>query len=180
MIEPTGPAWLPIAVFFISRGHRRVSGELGGVGGSAPVTCRGTPRPTASMLTPWRGSRCFIPRVCSRSSCRAPKRRALDRRVRAADRLTREIAEHKTRIKALVRQLMPMSPLTGQDHPRRPRGAGTLGRPEPAGQSGRQAARRGDRQGVEQPQRRRTRRGVARRGQRRDRALRRSPGGRVR
>ena len=39
---------------------------------------------------------------------------ALDRRVRAADRLTREIAERKTRIKALVRQLMPMSPLTGK------------------------------------------------------------------
>ena len=34
--------------------------------------------------------------------------------MRAADRLTREIAERKTRIKALVRQLMPMSPLTGK------------------------------------------------------------------
>ena len=32
----------------------------------------------------------------------------------ATDRLTRTIAEHKTRIKALVRQLMPMSPLTGK------------------------------------------------------------------
>ena len=43
-----------------------------------------------------------------------PEAAALDRRVRAADRLTRDIAERKTRIKALVRQLMPMSPLTGK------------------------------------------------------------------
>ena len=37
----------------------------------------------------------------------------LDRRVRACDRLTRQAARHKTRIKDLVRQLMPMTPLTG-------------------------------------------------------------------
>ena len=36
------------------------------------------------------------------------------RRVRAADRLTRDIADRKTRIKALVHQLMPMSPLAGK------------------------------------------------------------------
>jgi len=41
------------------------------------------------------------------------ERAALDRRVRATDRLTQAGAEHKTRIKDLVRQLMPMSPLTG-------------------------------------------------------------------
>jgi transposase len=39
---------------------------------------------------------------------------ALDRRVRVAERLTRDIAQRKTRIKALVRQLMPMSPLGGK------------------------------------------------------------------
>ncbi len=38
---------------------------------------------------------------------------ALDRRVRACDRLTRAASEHKVRIKDLVRQLMPMTPLTG-------------------------------------------------------------------
>src|SRR5439155_16780602 len=38
---------------------------------------------------------------------------ALDRRVRATDRLTRAGAEHKRRIKDLVRQLLPMTPLTG-------------------------------------------------------------------
>src|ERR1022692_4829658 len=38
---------------------------------------------------------------------------ALDRRVRACARLTRAASEHKVRIKDLVRQLLPMTPLTG-------------------------------------------------------------------
>jgi transposase len=38
---------------------------------------------------------------------------ALDRRVRACARLTQAASEHKTRIKDLVRQLMPLTPLTG-------------------------------------------------------------------
>jgi hypothetical protein len=39
---------------------------------------------------------------------------ALDRRVGARDRLTRAGAQHKVRIKDLVRQLMPATPLTGE------------------------------------------------------------------
>jgi len=42
-----------------------------------------------------------------------PDAAALDRRVRACERLTRAASEHKVRIKDLVRQLMPMTPLTG-------------------------------------------------------------------
>ncbi len=38
----------------------------------------------------------------------------MDRRVRACDRLTREAAKRKVRIKHLVRQLLPMTPLTGE------------------------------------------------------------------
>jgi hypothetical protein len=38
---------------------------------------------------------------------------ALDRRVRACDRLTMAAAEHKMRIKDLVRQVMPCTPPTG-------------------------------------------------------------------
>ena len=37
---------------------------------------------------------------------------ALDRRVRATDRLTRQAADHKRRIKNLTRQLLPLSPLS--------------------------------------------------------------------
>jgi hypothetical protein len=36
------------------------------------------------------------------------------RRFRATDRLTRQAAEHKTRIRDLVRQLLPISPLRGE------------------------------------------------------------------
>jgi hypothetical protein len=42
-----------------------------------------------------------------------PDAAALDRRARAGDRLTRVASEHKVRIKDLVRQLMPMTPLIG-------------------------------------------------------------------
>jgi len=38
---------------------------------------------------------------------------ALDRRVRACGRLTEAASKHKVRIKDLVRQLMPMTPLAG-------------------------------------------------------------------
>ncbi len=41
------------------------------------------------------------------------ERAAPGRRVRATDRLTSQAAEHKRRIKDLVRQLLPLSPLTG-------------------------------------------------------------------
>jgi hypothetical protein len=37
----------------------------------------------------------------------------LDRRVRACDRLTVRASEHRVRLKDLVRQLMPLTPLTG-------------------------------------------------------------------
>jgi transposase len=42
------------------------------------------------------------------------ERAALDRRVRACDRLTQQGACHKRRLKDLVRQLLPTSPLTGE------------------------------------------------------------------
>jgi hypothetical protein len=42
------------------------------------------------------------------------ERAALDRRVRATDRLTQAAAAHKRRSKDLVRQLLPMSPLVGE------------------------------------------------------------------
>jgi hypothetical protein len=41
-------------------------------------------------------------------------RAALDRRVRACDRLTQQAATHKRRIKDLVHQLLPASPLVGE------------------------------------------------------------------
>jgi transposase len=113
VIEPTGPAWLPIAVFFISRGHRvyRVSSaESADLRRylSRHAKTNGIDADTLARI-PLVNPLGVQPLVLAGADAAA-----LDRRVRATDRLTRTIAEHKTRIKALVRQLMPMSPLTGK------------------------------------------------------------------
>ena len=113
VVEPTGPAWLPVAVFFTARGHvvYRVSSAKAAdlrpffsrhakSNGIDAETLARLPLVDPGGLRPLQ-----LPA--------RPEQAALDRRVRATDRLTRAGAEHKTRIKDLVRQLMPASPLTG-------------------------------------------------------------------
>lgn len=110
VVEPTGPAWLPIAVFFAERGHtvRRVSSAKASdlrkflsrhtkTNGIDAETLARLPLVDPTGLQPLR-----LP---------GAERAALDRRVRATDRLTSLGAEHKVRIKDLVRHLLPMSPL---------------------------------------------------------------------
>jgi transposase len=112
VIEPTGPAWLPIAVFFTSRGHtvyrvssakaadlRRFFSRHAKSNGIDAETLARLPLADPSGLRP-------LPLAEHDAA-------ALDRRVRATDRLTRLAAEHKRRIKDLVRQLLPMTPLQG-------------------------------------------------------------------
>jgi transposase len=112
VIEPTGPAWLPIAVFFTSRGHtvyrvssakahdlRRFLSRHAKSNGIDADTLARLPLVDPAGLHPLE-----LP---------GAERAALDRRVRATDRLTQLAAEHKRRIKDLVRQLLPMSPLAG-------------------------------------------------------------------
>jgi transposase len=112
VFEPTGPAWMPVAVFFARRGH---------------AVYRVSPAKAADL-------RRFLRRhaksngIDAETLARMPladpgglqqlelpgaPAAALDRRVRACARLTQAAAEHKARIKDLVRQLMPMTPLTG-------------------------------------------------------------------
>ena len=154
-MEPTGPAWLPIAVFFTSRGHLvfRVSSAKASdlrkffsrhtkTNGIDADTLARLPLVDPSGLQPLQ-----LPGV---------EQAALDRRVRACDRLTRQGAEHKVRIKDLVRQLLPMTPLTGD------LGAADLAvlerwaDPNALLKGGPQAAHDLDRQGVAQPPGRRT------------------------
>jgi transposase len=114
VIEPTGPAWLPVAVFFTNRGHRvfRVSSAKAAdlrrflsrhakSNGIDADTLARLPLVDPAGLHPLE-----LPDH--------PAAAALDRRVRATDRLTMLAAKHKTRIKDLTRQLMPCSPLTGE------------------------------------------------------------------
>jgi transposase len=112
VLEPTGPSWLPIAVFFASRGHtvyrvssakahdlRRVLSRQAKSNGIDADTLARLP-----LVDPDGLHALWLP---------SAERAALDRRVRACDRLTRQAADHKRRIKDLVRQLLPTSPLTG-------------------------------------------------------------------
>ena len=112
VVEPTGPAWLPVAVFFANRGHivhrvssakaadlRRFLARHTKTNGIDADTLARLPLFDPAGLRPLR-----LP---------GAERAALDRRVRACDRLTRAAAEHKVRIKDLVRQLLPMTPLIG-------------------------------------------------------------------
>src|SRR6266487_5182718 len=112
VIEPTGPAWLPIAVFFTARGHtvyrvssakahdlRRVLSRQAKSNGIDADTLARLPLVDPAGVHPLQ-----LP---------GAERAALDRRVRACDRLTQQAAQHKRRIKDLVRQLLPTSPLVG-------------------------------------------------------------------
>ena len=113
VIEPTGPAWLPIAVFFTTRGHRvyRVSSaESADLRRylSKHAKTNGIDADTLARIP------LFHPAGVKPLVLPDGDAARLDRRVRAADRLTRDIADRKTRIKALVRQLMPMSPMAGK------------------------------------------------------------------
>ena len=112
VMEPTGPAWLPIAVYFSARGHlvHRVSSAKAADLRrflSRHTKTNGIDADTLPRL-PIFDPDGLQPLVLPRA-----EQAALDRRVRATDRLTQAGAEHKRRIKDLVRQLMPMTPLTG-------------------------------------------------------------------
>jgi transposase len=112
VIEPTGPAWLPIAVFFSARGHQvfRVSSQKAADLRrflSRHAKSNGIDADTLARLP------LFDPAGLRPLQLPGAERAALDRRVRATDRLTRAAADHKRRIKDLARQLLPMTPLTG-------------------------------------------------------------------
>ena len=111
-MEPTGPAWLPIAVFFTQRGHTvfRVSSAKAAALRrflSRHAKSNGIDADTLARLP------LVDPAGLHPLQLPGAQRAALDRRVRAGDRLTQAAAAHKRRIKDLVRRLLPTSPLVG-------------------------------------------------------------------
>jgi transposase len=113
VIEPAGPAWLPIAVFFTRRGHQvfRVSSQkAAGLRRFLPrhAKSNGIDAGTLARLP------LLHPAGLRPLELPGTALAALDRRVRATGRLTRAGAGHKRRIKDLARQLLPMTPLTGE------------------------------------------------------------------
>ncbi len=68
IIEPTGPAWMPIAVFH-QPGPPGIQGELGKVVGPAQSSSLDTPRPTGSTPTPSPGWAWWTRPGCRRFAC---------------------------------------------------------------------------------------------------------------
>jgi transposase len=110
VIEPTGPAWLPIAVFFCGRGHLvyRVSSAK-----AADLRRFLSRHAKSNSIDAETRARLPLVDPGGLRPLRLPDgdQARLDRRVRVTDRLTRLVALHKRRLKDLVRQLLPMSPL---------------------------------------------------------------------
>jgi transposase len=109
VLEPTGPAWLPVAVFFTQRGHTvyRVSSVK-----AADLRRFLSRHAKSNAIDADTLARLPLVDPAGLHPLELPgaERAALDRRVRACDRLTQQAAEHKRRIKDLVRQLLPTSP----------------------------------------------------------------------
>ena len=107
VIEPTGAAWLPVAVWFTARGHTvyRVSSQkaadlrrfLSRHAKSNQIDAHTLAR--LPLVDPGGLHPVALPAI--------EQRARLDRHVRATARLSREIGERKTRIIELARQAMP-------------------------------------------------------------------------
>jgi hypothetical protein len=107
VIEPTGAAWLPVAVWFTRRGHTvfRVSTQkahdlrrfLSRHAKSNSIDAHTLAR--LPLIDPGGLHPVHLPDTTAKA--------ALDRRVRAAARLTDEIGQHKRRLIELARQAMP-------------------------------------------------------------------------
>ena len=128
VIEPTGPAWLPIAVFFTGRGHRvyRVVQREGG--GSAPLSVaaredqrhrRGHPRPDPAVPSRRVHPLELARRPRPRRGSAGPGLRSVDPQARAAQDADQGAGPSAD----------ADDPADRQADERRSRGAGTLGRP---------------------------------------------------
>lgn len=108
VMEPTGPAWLPVAVFFGAAGDRvyRVSSQRASDLRRYFRRHHKTNRIDATTLARMAivEGDALRPVELARGDAAA-----LDREVRVTERLTEEIATRKVRIRDLARQLMPTS-----------------------------------------------------------------------
>ena len=110
--RPPVPAWRPIAVYFVRRGHLVYRVSSAKAHDLRRFLSRHAKSTSIDALTlamlPIVGPQGLLPLELG-----SHEHAALDRRVRVCDRLTRLCSVHKTRLKDLVRQLLPLSPLAG-------------------------------------------------------------------
>ena len=107
-------------------------------------SCPGTRRATVSTPTPWPGCRWSTRTGCTRCELPDAERAALDRRVRATDRLTRAGARAQGADQGPGPAADAADPADRRSGRGRPGGAGAVGRPAGAAPAG-SPAHRGDR-----------------------------------
>lgn len=107
VIDPTGAAWLPVAVFFATRGHRVFRPDVSQTAHLRRGLARRkkTNRIDAEVL-----AKLAVWNRDALHELELPVGEAADlnRVVRATERLTEEIAAHKQRIRDLARTAMPL------------------------------------------------------------------------
>jgi len=106
VIEPTGPAWLPVAVFFGRRGHTVLRVTSAKAADLRRFLARHAKSNRIDAETLARLP-LVAPTGLTAVEFGSPARASLDRRVRAVARLTAEIGRRKTRVRALAHQLVP-------------------------------------------------------------------------
>jgi transposase len=106
VIEPTGPAWLPVAVFFGRRGHTVLRVTSAKAADLRRFLARHAKSNSIDAETLARLP-LVAPSGLTAVEFGSPARASLDRRVRAVARLTAEIGRRKTRIRTLAQQLVP-------------------------------------------------------------------------
>ena len=104
--EPTGPAWLPVAVFFGRRGHTVLRVTSAKAADLRRFLARHAKSNSIDAETLARLP-LVAPTGLTAVEFGSPARASLDRRVRAVARLTAEIGRRKTRIRTLAQQLVP-------------------------------------------------------------------------
>ena len=107
VVEPTGVSWLPVASFFVRRGHVvfRVSSQKAADLRrflSRHAKSNGIDAETLARI-PSVDRASLIPLVLA-----SAEMASLNRRARATDALTEQIAGHKTRLRELARHVMPL------------------------------------------------------------------------
>ncbi len=115
VIEPTGAAWLPVAIWFTRRGHTVVRVSTQKAHDLRRFLSRHAKSNSIDAHTLARLPLIDPAGVRPVSLPDSPAAAALDRRVRVAARLTEEIGQHKLRLIELARQAMPtIGPVLGR------------------------------------------------------------------
>ena len=107
VMEATGPAWLPVAVFFVRRGHRVFRVSSAKAAALRRFLFEHAKTNGIDVLTLAKAAIVDPEHLCGLELAGDAATAGLDRRCRAAEVLTDQIGDHKVRIRDLLRHVMP-------------------------------------------------------------------------